>query len=262
MRRALILWMVSIPMLAVCGDEPVNPIPRPEPAIVFPMRTVTTEASSVETTTEVIDTIELGVWYVIRSKQRLFVLDAPQGSVSIISGPSSVDGVFAGGSGKSETRVFDSEESVYLIQGLRPCKTELILIPVGVKERAGIIRQSLTVSGEGTKPPPVPIPPEPKPVATHVSVAIVEDTMNRSPEVAILMNGLAAWSEFVDNGNDWRSYDLQTGEARGKKAITDLNGPAPGIVIYDKATGAMIHRGDLPGTFDALKALIGGLTHG
>ena len=80
--------------------------------------------------------------------------------------------------------------------------------------------------------------------------------------MAITMNGLVGWTAFVDSGNDWRAYDLTTGEARGKKAITDLNGPSPAIVIYDKATGQMIHRGDMPATIDELKTLIGGLTGG
>ena len=140
------------------------------PSILLPTREVTTEVHSAPgtvTTTEIIDTIKPGVWYLIRSKNPLFVLDSPQGSVSIISGPSSVDGIFADGDGKSEIRVFDPEESTYLIQGLKPCKTELLLIPVGVSERKAIVRQSLTVSGEGPKPPPKPddpvIPDVPEP---------------------------------------------------------------------------------------------------
>lgn len=262
--RPLILLLLTalLPFPKASGDE----LP---PSILLPTREVTTETHSVPgtvTTTEIIDTIKPGVWYLIRSKNPLFVIDSPQGSVSIISGPSSVDGIFADGDGTSEIRVFDPSESTYLIQGLKPCKTELLLIPVGVSERKAIVRQSLTVSGEGPKPPPIPdddTNPDPKPpVAEHVSVAIVEDTMNRSPDIAIVMNGLAAWAEFVDAGNDWRLYDLTTKEAKGKKAITDLNGPSPGIVIYDKKTGAMIHRGEMPKTFAELKALIGGLTNG
>ena len=80
--------------------------------------------------------------------------------------------------------------------------------------------------------------------------------------MAITMNGLVAWTAFVDAGNDWRSYDLTTGEARGKKAITDLNGPSPGLVVYDKATSKMIHRGNMPATIGELKTLIRGLTGG
>ena len=86
--------------------------------------------------------------------------------------------------------------------------------------------------------------------------------MNRSPDTAILMNGLVAWTEFVDGGNDWRAYDLKTGEARGKQAITDINGPVPGIVIYAKPGGQVMHRGTLPETFDELKKLIARLTGG
>ena len=86
--------------------------------------------------------------------------------------------------------------------------------------------------------------------------------MNTSPETAIVLNAVANWTTFVDAGNDWRRYDLTTGEAKGIKAITDLNGPSPGLVIYDKATGTMIHRGNLPTTVYELKTLIGGLTDG
>lgn len=134
------------------------------PSILLPTRTVTTEVSATPgtvTTTEIIDTIRPGVWYVIRSKNPLFVLDSPQGSVSIISGATGADGLFADGDGKPETRVFDSTESTYLIQGLKPCKTELLLIPHGVTERTDIFRQTLTVSGQGPNPPPIPDDPVP-----------------------------------------------------------------------------------------------------
>lgn len=258
-----LMWIVVLILsMGVCAAD----LP---PSICLPTRTVTTQMESVAetvTTTEVIDEIKPGVWYVIRSKNPLFVLDSPQGSVSIISGSTGADGIFADGDGKPESRTFAKEEFTYLIQGLKPCKAELILIPEGVTARQDIYRQALTVSGEGPKPPPVDpdddTHPDPKPVAKYVSVAIVEDTMNRSPDNAIVMNGLAAWAEFVDSGNDWRLYDLTTKEAKGKKAISDLNGPVPGIVIYNKTTGAMIHRGEIPKTFAELKALIGGLTNG
>lgn len=134
------------------------------PSIQLPTRTVVKETRPTPgtvTTTEIIDTIEPGVWYVIRSQDPLFVLDSPRGAVSIISGATSIDGVFAGGDGKPETRVFDPEESTYLIQGLRPCKCELILIPVGVMERNAIFRQMLTVTGPN--PPPDPPSPDPDP---------------------------------------------------------------------------------------------------
>lgn len=152
MSRMAMLVLMSVP-LGVRGDEP---------AITLPTVTVTTVAESVPTevtTTEVVDEIDIGVWYVIRSVQPLFVLDSPQGSVSIISGATSADGIFAGGDGKPETRVFDDSQFTYLIQGLKPCKTELILIPSGVMDRKAITRHTLTVSGVGPQPPPKPDDP-------------------------------------------------------------------------------------------------------
>ena len=79
-------------------------------SIVLPTRVVTESVPTDVTTTEVINEIEVGMWYVIRSTVPLFILDAPQGSVSIVSGPSTVDGVFAGGSGGPETKVFAGPE--------------------------------------------------------------------------------------------------------------------------------------------------------
>jgi hypothetical protein len=255
-------FFISLISATVCfGDE----LP---PTIILPTRTVTSDASpTTVTTVEIIDTIEPGVWYVIRSKIPLFVLDSPQGSVSIISGAASVDGIFAGGDGKSETRVFDPSESTYLIQGLKPCKTELIMIPVGVEERQDIERQILTVSCP--RPPPdddvIPDPdpkPTPTPKAKHVRLAIVEDTLNRSPDTAILMNALVGWNEFLDAGNEWRQYDKSTGEAKGVKAKADAGTiPLPAMVFYDLESGKLLKAAPLSKTFAELKTTIGELTN-
>jgi hypothetical protein len=235
--------------------------------IRLPMRSVEVTPDPVsETRTELVDAIRVDEWYVIESDSPLFALTSPTGILEVesIAGPMTFRGRFAGGD-KIETRTF-SGPHLHLVTALKPGKAEVIVIPHGVTCAENIIRQVLTVSGQGPKPPPdpEPIPPDddPLPTVKNVSVAIVEDTMNRSPDTAILMNQLVAWTEFVDAGNDWRAYALTTGEARGKQAITDLNGPVPGIVIYEKTTRKMIHRGDLPGTFSELKKLIGGLTGG
>jgi hypothetical protein len=235
--------------------------------IRLPMRSVEVTPDPVaETKLEPVDVIRADEWYVIESDSPLFVLASPAGILEVepIVGPMTFRGRFAGGD-KIETRTF-SGPHLHLVTAIMPGKAEVIVIPQGVTCQEDIIRQVLTVSGVGPKPPPdedtIPPDDDPIPAVENVSVAIVEDTMNRSPDTAILMNGLVAWTEFVDSGNDWRAYDLKTGEARGKQAITDLNGPVPGIVIYEKTTRKMIHRGDLPATFDELKKLIGGLTGG
>jgi len=238
---------------------------RSDDSIRLPMTPVLVEPDNTPVpSSEVISTLAADQWYVVESVGEVIALQSPEGIVDIeaTSGPIKVRGQFVDGNGRIETRTYSSPY-VYFVTAKTSGKTELILIPVGVTTQSDIVRQVLTVSGIGPQPPPGPEPqPEPSPTAKHVSLAIVEDTMNRTPEMAIAMNGLVGWTAFVDAGNDWRAYDLTTGEARGRKAITDLNGPSPGIVVYDKATGKMIHRGDMPATIDELKTLIGGLTGG
>lgn len=233
----------------------------------FPTRGVTVVPESAPVViAETVDRISGEEWYIVESERELIVLTSPVGVIAVepLTGPMTFRGRFAGGDNQVETRKFVGP-FLYAVTAETAGKAELIVIPVGVSSADQVQRIVLTV--EGARPPP-PIPPDddeieppPIPVTKHVSLAIVEDTMNRSPDTAMLMNALVAWTEFVDSGNDWRAYDLTTGEGRGKKAITDLNGPAPGIVIYVKPGGQMIHRGDMPATFDGLKKLIGGLTN-
>lgn len=213
---------------------------------------------------ETIGSLSADQFYVVESDTELITLTSPEGFVDIeaSSGPIRVRGLFVDGANKIETRIYSSP-FIYFVTAKASGKTELILIPHGVTSQADIVRQVLTVSGGGPKPPPDDdTKPKPQPTVKNVSIAIVEDTMNRSPDMAILMNQMHAWTAFVDSGNDWRSYDLTTGEPKGKQAITDLNGPAPGIVIYDKANRTMIHRGNMPATFAEFKTLIGSLTGG
>jgi len=246
---------IHLPMVPVL----IEPDAQPRPVPIDPSEPVA------------VSTLTADSWYVIESDAPLIVLSSPTGLVQVQAdeGPLRVRGIFADGTGETETRTYQSK-NLYFVNAIKAGSTELLVVPVGVSDESQIVRQVLTVTvgprpppGPGPEPQPNPQPkPEPTPQAENVSLAIVEDTMNRSPEMAITMNGLVGWTAFVDSGNDWRAYDLTTGEARGQKAITDLNGPSPGIVVYNKATGTMIHRGDMPATIDELKTLIGGLTGG
>lgn len=235
----------------------------------FPMRGVVTTEPKEVTVAEVVDTIKPDEWFILESESELICLTSPKGVLDVesLGGPMTFRGRFAGGDGKVEARKF-AGPYLYAVTAAVAGKAELIVVPVGVASADQVQRVVLTVEG-ARPPPPEPKPkpepnpePQPQPVAQHVSLAIIEDTMNRSPDTAILMNQLAAWSTFVDAGHDWRAYDLKTGEPRGKRAITDLNGPVPGIVIYDKATRRMLHKGDLPATFADLTKLIRSLTGG
>ena len=248
---AFALFVVYGVAYATGGD-----ITLPRTPVLIPPDTTPVPSS------ETIGSLSADQFYVVESDTELITLTSPEGLLDIeaSSGPIKVRGVFVDGADKIETRTYTSP-FVYFVTAKASGKTELILIPTGITSQADIVRQVLTVSGVGPKPPPDDdTKPKPQPTIKNVSIAIVEDTMNRSPDMAILMNQMHAWTAFVDSGNDWRSYDLTTGEPKGKQAITDLNGPAPGIVIYDKANRTMIHRGNMPATFAELKTLIGGLT--
>lgn len=219
--RTFPVWCVLsilIP-LSCAGDE----IPS---TVQLPTRNVVTETPSIPakvTKSEIIDTIPPGVWYVIKSKTKLFVLDFPQGSVTIISGATSADGIFAGGNGKPETRVFSTDEFTYLIQGMKPCKCELALIPAGVQEKAAILRQSLTVSGAGPNPPPQPEPdPEPEPdvpdpepekpksfrvIFVKESGATLPSQQSSIPAAAAIREYLNAKCTQESGQSGWREYD-------------------------------------------------------
>lgn len=228
----------------------------------FPMRgvTVTPEAAPV-LMAEVIDRIRAEEWYIVESESELICITSPKGvlDVETLTGPMTFRGRFAGGD-KVETRKF-AGPYLYAVTATVAGKAELIVVPVGVSSADQVQRVVLTV--DGARPPPGPEPqpePEPQPIAKNVSIAIVEDTMQRTPSMAILMNGLVAWTEFIDAGNHWRAYDLRTSEARGKKAIMELNGVVPGLVIYDRETARIMHNGPMPETIDQLKSLVGRLT--
>jgi len=231
MAKKTALMMVAFALLATSGGGPAGAVE--EPTITLPTKTVTTIAESVSTevtTTEIINEIEVGMWYVIRSTVPLFVLDAPRGSFSIVSGPSTVDGVFAGGDGGPETKVFGTDQSTYLIQGLKPCTAELILIPQGVTDRMSIERHMLTVTGPQPPPDDDDDPPEDDPeddpededdppeddpvVVESFRVIFVKEssaTLNPAqtaiPAAKVIRDYLNAETTVDNDVAGWREYD-------------------------------------------------------
>lgn len=127
------------------------------------------------------------------------------------------------------------------------------------------------------KPQPSPTPdpspkpdPNPTPVPTtvkNVSIAIVEDGLNRPPFAAKVLNDFATWSKYKSAGNDWILYNYTTKESKGVAAVAALktsNVPIPpgGIVIYDKSNGVQLYAGPLPQTIDGVTALVNQYTGG
>jgi len=250
--RIVFLWLFLLPVVC-CGDE----LP---PTMKLPTVKVITETQAgpakVETT-KIVDQIKPGVWYVIQSKTKLFVMDFPAGSVSIISGATSADGVFADGDGEPESRTFNPEDFTYLIQGQKPCKCELALVPVGVLEKSAIFRQTLTVSDVGPQPPPVdppkPVyPPKPvdppgeKPVVVNsFRVIFVKESGQTLPPEQTAIPAAAKIREYLNSKctkeNElagWREYDPQqivTNEQPIMKALWEAVQPkllpSPCIII-------------------------------
>lgn len=71
------------------------------------------------------------------------------------------------------------------------------------------------------KPNPDPNPPTPEPVATNLFLSVVEDTQHRTEPYIPILNAVGAWNSFRETGDDWRFFDIHTGEKRGRKAVAD-----------------------------------------
>lgn len=264
----VLLVLAAFIPLSRSEDEPKRPS-----TIILPVHPVLVEPDTPgpvvnPTDPTIIGEINPDEMYVVESSVKLMVLTSPADVLAVekTEGPIRVRGKFSDGTGKIETRNYASEW-VYFVTTKGTGTAELILIPEGVMDEKDIVRQVLVVSGSGPNPPPGPDPPPepppnpPTPKATHVRLAIVEDTLNRSPDTAILMNQLVGWNEFLDAGHQWRQYDKASTEPKGVQAKTDAGStPLPAMVIYDLDSGKVLLAAPLVKTFAELKTTIGGLT--
>lgn len=118
--------------------------------------------------------------------------------------------------------------------------------------------------GTGSLPPPTPgpgpIPPNPPvPTASHLFLAVVNDTANTPADALPVLNAITVWNGFRESGHDWRFYDPKTNETKGKKAVADAlkaNIPPPALVTYNLDTGALISVTSIPKTIPDLKASV------
>ena len=206
--------------------------------------------------------------FVVQSNVPLIALQSPQNllKISTETGPLRIRGRFSDGDGKIETRNYSAKYLVF-VDAVKPGQTELLLVPHGCTKESDIVRQLLIVN-DGTAPRPGPDPkpdpkPEPKPpVAKNIRISVVFDVDGMTVEHEAVLNALVAWNALQEAGNEYRWYDAQTEEPDGKKAIEQLNGPLPGIVYTDKASGKVLKYGPIPATFDELKTIVKELTGG
>ena len=129
---------------------------------------------------------------------------------------------------------------------------------------------SITVkSGKAPQPPPGPTPipdngPTPIPATVKaVSISVVEGAVGRTPADAAVLNNYDQWNKYKTAGNDWKFYSFNTTEAKGLAAISALQKEGvtgSGIVVTDKASGALLHVAKLPGSIADVSAIVNQLT--
>ena len=238
------LWMMLTILwggLVVAADEVPKPLPdaiseKPvsQPMIILPMTPVLVEpdaptpipAPLPEFQPKVISDLGVGMLYVIESQTEIFIEQVPLGVLEVEENQTDgeslrVNGVFADGPRSRQWRTFKSS-FVYILSSDKPGKTELLLVPSGLKSRKDIVRQSITVTGEGPRPPPGPGPtPEPGPVpddppapVSSFRVIFVKEsgaTLNAAqssiPAAKVIRDYLVAKTTPENGQPGWREYD-------------------------------------------------------
>lgn len=157
--------------------------------------------------------------FVIDGDTPFLVLASPAGVVSVTEdvGPIRVRGKFADGLGKVETRTFKGKQ-VVTVEAVQTGRCELLIVPVGAKSAADVIRRSLEVdAGHGPQPPPKP-DPKPDPVVTEGKrwILIIEETADATPSRGKLVTDPVLFDRIKAKGHVWRIADVNVVDASGK----------------------------------------------
>ena len=237
---------------------------------------------------QVVDEVRADEWYVVTSGSPQIVVHLPEGIIEVeeSEGPIKVRGKFSDGAGKVEVRTY-KQPYVYFVSGITTGRVDMRFIPLGLPnvekkreelialadampaditmqlrriagelmpvqpQQADVVKQSLVVVDLNPRPGP-----EPKPTGV-VLVEIVEDTMNRTPDTAIVMSALVGWSEFINAGNAWIAYDKSTIETSGLEAVKAAGAISlPVVLIRDKASRKVLKAVTMPTTFEEFKKLV------
>ena len=137
-----------------------------------------------------------------------------------------------------------------------PC--ELIVIPKGGTEK-DVVRR-LIDSQVGPRPPPIPDPkpqPKPEPLAGVAWAVILEESAQRTPEIAAVLGDLKYWQGLKAKGIDWRVYDKDSPDAKSK-GFLEFAAPVglPALLLMD-ATGKVLRGVKLPATTAGVDAILG-----
>ncbi len=165
-----------------------------------------------------VDTVTAGVFWVVQSEEPLLVLTSPAGVADAIyePGPLRCRGRWADADGV-ETRTLNAKH-LYFIEPTQSGKCELLILRASAMDAAEVIRQPLTVTGEGPRPPPEPSPddnavvPIPSPDELRV-VLLIDETANEQQLLAVNSLDTRIWLD--SNCEAWQRWDRSAIEATG-----------------------------------------------
>lgn len=207
-----------------------------------------------------VNTLAADSLYVVDSDVEVAVLSSPAGIVKseTMSGPIRVRAKFADGTGL-ETRTFNGK-SVTLVEPIASGTVELLIVPMGLKNEAEIVRRTIKV-GAAPQPPPSPTPPAPvppKPVSgLRVLVTYESGSLSAMPSGQVAIFTAGAVREYLNakcvlgpdgKTKEWRFWDRDVDTANEsafwKKAMATP--PAPNMVTVYDAEGSLLGQFPLP----------------
>lgn len=225
MIRCLALYLCLASSALCAEDSAPEAIPAIPPRIVFPVLPTPDKqpvAPAPPADPDAVPTLAYGQIYVVQSETAFILLASPRELVTITPtpGPIAVRGVFVDGTGKVETRTFQSKYVAFVDAGETTSgRVELIAIPTGVTDESAISRQLLEVN-HGPQPPPKPVdpvdpvdPPTPAPTGFRVvfayetAAALTREQLNilNSTQITAFLNANCA--KGADGRADWRKWD-------------------------------------------------------
>lgn len=108
--------------------------------------------------------------------------------------------------------------------------------------------------GPGPSPGPDPPPVPPGPKADKLWLVVIEETGERTPAVAKVLNDGGYWSGIIMRGHKNRFYDKDSAEAKSRGYVALVASPqnglppvgVPALILIDQATGKPLKVMRLP----------------